>query len=231
MDFAELRPLKNGRGRVALLLAIACFVVEDVQADTFYYSDVDGTQLTYSNISETNDTQLPLFGQPELLEEVLFVQGSGFRSNSTTTNFDFSQGILTMTIEADPGTLIDSIQLDEFGSYFVVGDDSSAAVSTQGFVEANGQFHFGELAFDSDGGSGVWESSFSINFPETRLVNLTINSQIYSSSSTLPDRVSFIDKAGSIITVGTISTIPEPGQAAMLILASGLIATYRSRER
>ncbi len=229
MSFAEMRRFKKPAGIPALLVAM-CLLVQSAWADTFNYADVDAGNLLFSDISETNDSTFPLFGPPELLEEVLFLQGTGFQSNTTNSSFDFVQGVLSMTIEADPGTVFDSIQVEEFGSYFVFGDDSAAVVSTQGFVEANGEFYFGEMTFDSLGGNGVWDSSFTISFPETDRINLLINSQIFSTATSGSEQVAFIDKSGTMITVGGRSAVPEPGNAAMLILASGLIATIRRRK-
>lgn len=197
------------------------FMVHQVTADVIEYCDVDGDTVSFKDIIEVSFEASPLFGQPAADQDKLLIPNFGFNSVASNS-LDFHQGMMQMSVHADPGTYLNSVDLAEFGTYFLFGEGTTAAVHTSAFVIADGEIYDADSLFATAGtGTGNWSQDFSIAFPQTDEITLVIDSQIFAHA--LTDEVAFIGKGGMMISVNSISVVPEPamvsGIASMLCIA------------
>ena len=215
---------------LAALLTI--FAASCSFADTINYGDFDGDTVTYIDVTEVSLESGALYGQPAVIGNNLDLPGTGFISESNNGQIDFLDGRLTFMIEADPGSTIDSITLEEFGAYFTFGEESISSVSAIAFVETlEGDIFNGTFDFVATGSnvpdSGAWIESLTINFPETTKITVTLDNQLFTFAD--DPGVAFIDKKGVNIFVGK-NVIPEPSTS--LILAMGIFGfVARNRRR
>jgi hypothetical protein len=202
-------------------------VVAYVQADTINYGDFAGDSVTYLDVTESSLEELPLYGMPEIVGNNLNMPGTGFASESKDGQVDFLDGRLTFMIEADPGTTLSQIVIEEFGAFFTFGEGSIANVSGVAFVQTlEGDIVSGTFSQGFNGSaipeSGDWFNSLTITFPETTKITVTLDNQLFTFADDLG--VGFIDKKGVNIK------IPEPTTAG--VLALGMIGIMlRSRRR
>jgi len=216
---------------VAISFAIPIVIQSEIRADITTYSDVAGDNVTFENIFEVSMGPAVMFGQPTALSDSINIPTTGFSANASAS-LDFHQGLIAMDIKADSGSLINSLDVKEFGTYFNFGATSTSMVNTSAFVVADGVVYDANDMFSNVGsGAGNWEQSFSLMFPETQQVRLVVDSQIFALAG--PGEVAFINKSGLDVNVGTVSAVPEP--EAMTGLASlaiaGLVFARRRRNQ
>ena len=212
---------------LAITLSLATFA----SADIINYGDFDGDSVTYIDVTESSLESGALYGAPEIIGNELDLPGTGFTSESNNGEVEFLDGRLTFMIEADPGSTISSVTIEEFGAYFTFGEDSLASVSSIAFVETlEGGIFNGTFDFLATGGalpdSGAWQQSLTITFPETTKVTVTLDNQLFTFAD--DPGVAFIDKKGVDIRVGK-NVIPEPSSLAILGLGSLAMAIRRRR--
>lgn len=216
---------------LALLIAFSCVVTAN--ADDINYGDFDADTVTYIDVTESSNDPTPLYGTPEVFGNQLDLPGTGFISETNNGEVDFLDGRLTFMIEADPGSTISSITIEEFGAYFTFGEDSIARVSAIAFVETlEGDIVSGTFDQQFDGSpsgpdGGEWFQSLTINFEATSKITVTLDNQLFTFAD--EPGVAFIDKKGVDINVGK-NVVPEPTSAALLGLSMMGIA-LRSRRR
>ena len=234
MRFKFPRPGIRKRLRIfGLLIPLLFFTtVRPTDGDIFCYADVAGSTVEFVDIMEMSDEDVPLYGEPSVNLDSLLFPGFGFSTSAIgagAADLEFKQGLLELTIRADPGRKINSIEIEEFGSYFLFGATPSVFVSTSGFATADGDTFDGNAQFTDTGtGSGNWMHSFTLNFPETEEVRLVLDSQILAFANN--SEVAFVDKLGININVSTVS-VPEP--SGLLALTStvllGLVLARRRK--
>ncbi|MEM9411748.1 MAG: PEP-CTERM sorting domain-containing protein [Planctomycetota bacterium] len=214
-------------------IAVLFFAVV-APADVINYGDFEGDSVTYIDVTESSLESGALYGAPDIIGNQLDLPASGFASESNNGEVDFLDGRLSFMIEADPGSTISSITIEEFGAYFTFGEDSLASVSSIAFVETlEGGIFSGTFDFLAQGlasglpDSGAWQQSLTITFPETTKITVTLDNQLFTFAD--DPGVSFIDKKGVDILVGK-NVIPEPSTA--ILMGIGCIAfAARSRRR
>ena len=81
--------------------------------------------------------------------------------------------------------------------------------------------------FASQAGTGTWQSVFEVFFPETERIELTINSQLFSSANI--GELGFIDRNAVQIEVGQSIAVPEPMSLGFAVALFGLTAIVRRR--
>ena len=219
--------------RIATFFLIIC-VANYVSADVINYGNFDGDTVTYIDVTESSLETGALYGAPDVIGNNLDLPATGFVSESNNGEVDFLDGRLSFMIEADPGSTISSITIEEFGAYFTFGEDSIASVSAIAFVETiEGGLFSGSFDFVTNGlangqpDSGGWIESLTISFPETTKITVTLDNQLFTFAD--DPGVSFIDKKGVNILIGK-NVIPEP-TAAVLIAAGCLGLALRRRKR
>jgi hypothetical protein len=81
-----------------------------------------GAQVTYPSVSESSNTNtLPLYGAPTVSGNNLVFSNLNFAAVSTNGSpaLDFVDGQINFTLESDPGTFLQTLNLTEFGDYNV----------------------------------------------------------------------------------------------------------------
>ncbi len=203
---------------VVVLLA-SCMAGKQAKADIIHYDDVEGYTVDFVEIMEMSNSSGELFGQPEANSDSISMPALGFNA-SANNGVEFKQGLMEMTIVAEQGTKINSIKLQEFGSFFLFGDDTDAIVHTSAFVEIGDQVFDAQSTFSQSGsGQGNWDQSFELAFPEAEKIRLVIDTQVLASAD--DGEVAFVDKIGMNVQISSVSAVPEP--SATLALASTLL--------
>jgi hypothetical protein len=96
-----------------------------------------GTDVTYPTVSESSSTStLPLYGAPMVSGDSLVFANLNFAAVSTngTPPLDFVDGQINFTLQANPGTFLQTLDLTEFGDYNV--STTPANPEAQNYVEA-----------------------------------------------------------------------------------------------
>jgi hypothetical protein len=99
-----------------------------------------GSTVTYPTVSESSSTSsLPLYGTPTVSGNNLIFSNLNFNAISTdaTPPLDFVDGQINFTLQADPGTFLQSLNLTEFGDYNVSATPSNPAAVNFGEVFEN----------------------------------------------------------------------------------------------
>ncbi len=222
-EWKEKMKLRTRITALLLVFSVAAYV----QADEINYGDFNGDTVTYLDVTESSLEELPLYGTPEIVGNNLNMPGTGFASESKDSQVDFLDGRLTFMVEANPGTTLSRIVVEEFGAFFTFGEGSISSISGVAFVQTlegdivSGNF---QQTFNGSGvpTSGDWFNSLTITFPETTKIFVTLDNQLFTFADDLG--VGFIDKKGVNIK------IPEPSTAG--ILALGLVGVMlRNRRR
>lgn len=204
-----------------LAIAVSCFACVAVNGDIIEYGDFFGPNIDYLDVTESATVVGPLFGEPELIGDMLNFNPKNYQSESKDGEIDFLDGTLTFTIESNSS--FNGINISEFGSYFVSGDTSLAQAVLIATVKTEDGLFDGTFEFLQEGdGFGAWNGKLEINFPSTLTANVTINNILHTEA--WEGGIGFIGKKGLKITV-----IPEPATAGILALAGIGILSRRRR--
>lgn len=105
------------------LITAALIVAGSAQSLTIGYDDCDGAggTVTYTNISESS-ADAPLFNAPYCAGNVLNFNPTGFEALASP-GYDSIDGQLNFSVVADNGSYVDTILLNEFGDYTLLGSD------------------------------------------------------------------------------------------------------------
>jgi hypothetical protein len=106
-------------------MAAALVVAGSAQSLTIGYADCDGAggTVTYTNISESS-ADAPLFNAPYCAGNVLDFNPTGFEALQVGAGGNSIDGQLNFSVVADSGHYVDTILLNEFGDYTLLGNDS-----------------------------------------------------------------------------------------------------------
>jgi hypothetical protein len=119
---------RHFRAVLGLVVAASAFSATSVQAGTFYYPDIQGAGFTVTNIRENNSSNVPLYGQPDIVGGKLDFPNVTSDFSVATANVGFKQlsGILRFTVTfINPPTNAPDITVNEHGSFNGLGDASA----------------------------------------------------------------------------------------------------------
>ena len=207
-------------GHIALLSTRA-------PADVFHYDDFSGSSLQFENVFEVGAGDGPVFGQPSAPADVLNIPVTGFQITAQD-GFDFSQGLIELTVSTTDGSLIDSFRINEFGSFALLGSQTSVLLNSSAFAVVDGEVFAAnaQQSFAPDS-SGSWQQTLEVFFPKTDEFRLVFDSQMFGTAGL--GETAFINKAGSSVSFGSVTAAPEPshGLAISTILFGGLLFCRR----
>ena len=208
------------------------------------YGDFTSDTVEFINVREINLDNEALYGAPlSTNEDTLSLGANGFISNSVSNNsLDVLDGRLSFDVQARPGFLIDSITVQEYGSFTVVGDQSAASVRADGFATVNNNVTLGSLLVEEFGpaapfqNSGPYSEEFTISGLATGgVVRFDVDNRLSTAAFNTGGNTNssaFIDKKGFNVVVNTIpatAAVPEPASAVVSLLAFGLLSVRRRR--
>lgn len=234
-----------------LIAALILFSAHQSAPADIVHSDVNGTSVWFTGISEGSPTgdPLPLFGQPFANgDELVFTPTAAFSAVSTSGGpANQTDGKLTVTIESQPGYDIDSLFFEEVGLTILnapFGGDAFTSVLAFAeikILEVNNAnvvsaptTHFFAFAPDSSflhsaDASGPsfatpWVGQLSVTLPDdVTKVLLMVDNHLFASTVGVGTGA-LIDKKGFSISVTPgDGQIPEPNTALLgLVGLAGL---------
>jgi hypothetical protein len=242
--------------RFALALFVGGFSYSIATADIMH-SDVNGTSVWFTNISEGSPTgdPLPLYSQPFANgDDLIFTPTANFSAVSTSGGpANQTDGKLNVIIESKPGAFIDALDFEEIGLTILnapFGGDAFTSVLAFAeikILEINDAAvvtlpttHFYSFAPDSSflhsaDASGPsfatpWVGTLSVTMPNlVTKVLLTIDNHLYAATVGVGTGA-LIDKKGFSISVTPDGNpnIPEPSTIAMgLVGLAGFLVRRR----
>ncbi len=206
-----------------------CAVNSQANAGILDYDDVIGQDVTFTNLVETSTLGGELYGQPFADDGDLISSGSGFLAQSAGGGIQLVDGRLQLTVTADTGFVFDEISVETLGSYFGIGADALAVANSFLTIESDGQFFTaGGTVTENGSGSVGWQDDYSITFPETDQVTLTLNTQLLVASGLTS--AAFIDSSSIRIGVNAFATsVPEPSSVGWIAIVMLAIVRHRHR--
>lgn len=205
-------------------------LANQARADVITYADVMANDVVFADLEESSTDTGPFYGTPSSMGNTLISPGTGFLSQSVNGSVELIDGRLQMTIVADPGFVIDFIDVDLFGSYFGFGPTAAAFAHASGTaVTGAGTFTNNSLFSSTGDSSGNWTTGFVISFPSASSVTFSLDHQLTSAAGI--GAASFIDTSSIQVSVGLSATaIPEPSMGlALLVGCIGLVPAVRRR--
>jgi hypothetical protein len=218
-------------GLLQLLVLLA--LTSNVNADTVPYGSKSSSNVDFENIlatyTPTANHPFEPYGDPSAFNDTLIFPADEFRVQAMNSGIDFQAGRVSLTITADDGMFMDSIDVSAFGSLFMFGSGSSSAAQIVGFVEIGNQTYTNNFFTSFSGNqNGSWADNFTINFAPSNQITVILQSQLFSVAG--PNEVSYIDFSSIIIGVNSFpSAIPEPNTAAILFAGTAALTYVRKR--
>ena len=228
--------------------ATAALLLSSPASATTFAGPFLGDTVTYSLVQDQDD----LFGAPTLTGNTLSFTPQGFNVESQNLGFDFEDGFLSMTIEADDGEVLDTFSFSEAGGFRLggapgAGTSATSVDVTTAFVltvletdvagGAAGQLLTDEFTlFNADLGGGVlgsvWKGTADVDVAalasaagvvgNVTKIQLTLNNQLKATSE--DGTFAFVDKKG----VSAVSiTVPEPASALVMLGAGAMLLRRR----
>jgi hypothetical protein len=128
----------KSRTQIFSAIAIAAIIGMSLQAKAYFttnYGNFAGTTVTFVNVSETTITENnPLYRQPTVAANTLDFNPQGFGAFASGGGLDLTDGQLTLTILANNGSAIPTLNFWEAGDYSLIG---SGTTNTYVDVTAN----------------------------------------------------------------------------------------------
>jgi hypothetical protein len=226
---------------------LCCVFASSVKADVISYGNFFGTGVSFRNVSESSSS-IPtlasnLYGTPVVMGNMLIFSPLQFEASQTGPGIERVDGQLNVDVVANPGNVISSVTIEEFGDYaiavpfagsqggFVSATLNAFAVTSSGVYDDADQFL---AATPTPPGIptapwGVAPDPMVVDLQgwrPTSEVGLRVDNRLTAASFSQFDD-SFIKKKGFKITV---NFIPEP-TSALLILVCGVagLPLYRRR--
>lgn len=200
-----------------------------VSAGIVEYCDVTGQDVSFTSMVETSTSDGVRYGQPFADGNTLVSSGPGFLTQSTGGDVQLIDGRLQMTITADDGFLFDEINVEMLGSYFGLGNEAMAIANSFTTVEVDGEFFDSGFTINLGGSSPTgWQDDYTISFPETDELTLTLNTQLLAASGATS--ASFLEASSIRLSVNAfVAAIPEPSSVWWMAIA--MLAVSRRRHR
>ena len=221
--------MKNLQLRCVVWMSVFMLVTVAAAADIVTYSDLDGDFVLFQNLTETSTVEGPVYGQPTISGDTIRAPGTGFLSQSVAGDLDLVDGRLQLSIIADEGFQFDQITVTELGSFFGAGESALSIVNSFASVQSGGESFSGGVTLVQEGvGQGGWFGEYTISFPETDEVTLTLNNQLLTSAGL--DAASFIEGSSFSISVNAFAaSVPEPGTATLSMIVLAYVCLRRRR--
>ncbi|MBN2023281.1 MAG: PEP-CTERM sorting domain-containing protein [Pirellulales bacterium] len=231
----------------ALLLLAACVSVST--AAPISYGNLSGTTVDFLGVTEDSGTDpTPLYGAPTVVDDALLFSPVSFNAFAQALNppVDLTDGVLTMTLVAQPGNTIPGISIAEFGDYTLGGvGTTTTQVSAQASVfatilEVNGAAiapltlvknlftpaTLGQFDLVNDAGVAVpWAGQVALDI-QGFLAGKGINGSATKVQLSMDNSLQAVSEAASTAFIAKkgliigIPIIPEP--STLVLLAMGL---------
>lgn len=165
--------MKKGLFVLASLLVMSSFA----SATLFVYGDYAGATVDFTGVSET--TSLPVAGaegwfgtpdDPEGLGDSLFFRPNDFSVQSQLGGFDQKDSKLEFGIVANPGRDIDSLEIEEYGAFSVIG---AGTLATYAEVKALGTLTVNKIQ------TGEVESVINYTVPVSMLFKKAVPGSVW----------------------------------------------------
>ena len=225
-------------------------------ADTFDFGDFNGDDVMFLDVVEnTTTSSVALFGEPDVLGNSLDFDPTDFEVTTDDADADTLSSTVTTTVMANSDDfVIDTINLDETGSFTLAGLTGDAtvavfAVATIDVVEIDGMTAPTDLSFqqtfDFDPSDGTFsisdDGAGSMTFSGSTSLDIAdfLDSQGISGDATKVE-LSFTNTLSAASVDGTsafiekddiggmvVTVIPEPATAGLLGVAG--LALLRRR--
>jgi hypothetical protein len=219
----------NQRLAFFTLLVVSVSGARALRAD-YVYSDFSGTTISFSSLNETSPSSDPFFGQPAPTGDTAIAPGTGFLVSSANGGLDVASARLQMTISALPGNQIESLTIRVVGSYFGFGTSATSAAHTSAIAQTgDGTWSDNMVVFNQGTGSGVHDNQFTLSFPATGTVNLSLDHLLLAASGFM--EAAFIDSSSIQIGILTSFAVPEPGLMAIFGIFLALVVFPRRNRR
>ncbi len=102
-----------------LFVLASVLIISTLVSASIYYPDKSGLTVDFTNIHEDDQG---LFGAPIAVGDVLYFSPTDFKvATSGAGGFDYLDGTLQVLVDAKDGFDIDSLELEEFGDYYLSG--------------------------------------------------------------------------------------------------------------
>ena len=213
----------------SLIFGLMSVLSSSVSAGLVEYCDVTGDNVVFSGLVETTTGSVEMYGQPFADGDTLVSNGLGFLTQSVGGGVELVDGRLQMTIMANEGFLFNELNVSALGSYFGLGNDALSIVNSSATVESDGLFYSDGMIVNNNGTSqAAWQGDYTISFPDTDEVTLTLNLQLLAASG--PADAAFIEASSVRVSVNSFAaSVPEP--STFWWLAIGMLAVSRRRHR
>lgn len=120
----------KSRTQILSLIAVAVILGISLQANAYFttnYGNFAGTTVTFLNVSETTITENnPLYRQPTVAANTLDFNPQGFGAYSVGGTPDTTDGQLTLTILANSGSAIPTLNFWEAGDFSFIGTGTAS---------------------------------------------------------------------------------------------------------
>lgn len=217
-----------------VVLFAALLMATPATAATINLPDQMGTNVTFTNITETSDdaTTFSLFSGINAYNDTLDFDAFNFRQNSLALNPSLD-GRLDFTVTAKPGQFIQRVIVREVGSYTTINDGIAqvflGGVGT-GAQVGQGSSDSTTLNFGPGAGinSGLWDATISFdNFHQSEEVDIQLDNRLTTIGDINLGDYAFLDKKLVLVTV--LTNIPEPSSLAFLLGSAGMVAIRRRK--
>ncbi len=218
--------------RLALAALASLFGVSAVSGDLVTYGDISGQTVDFVDICEDTFGGDINFGQPGATDDVLTFTGFGFQTIADNGNsIDLDPGRVELIIEAKDGFLIDGIEVETVGTYFMFGQEASTFANTSGVAEVNGEIYTANDLMEQNGtGGAAWSSAFEIAFEDADRIRMVIDTQLFSAALGV-NQLSLLNTDAISMRVSTFEavSVPEPTMTAFVVLFIGVVVCNRRR--
>lgn len=231
----------------ALLVVMAVLPLNRSNADMISYGNFTGDSVSFFGVTEnTLMPGLPPYGAPTVSGNEMVFDMLGLvrqADGDPCTPFpvmSFMNGHLSMNVQADPGNVLQSVEIRIGGSHSVFGPDSFARANLTADARdsVSGNLVSGMALFQSaptigfDVNDGPWSATLTLLLDSVSAVDFDLNSQLMAFAGTAGYGNGFINADFlSIKFNASIVAVPEPGSAFMLVGGFGFLFTRNRRRR
>jgi len=244
--------------KISASIILTGMLAESASAATIDYGNFTGTNFEYQQVTEGSVTSpLPLYGPPTLTDNSLVFNPADFGATGTNGGVQITDGTLTTTIVALPGSTIDQINVGESGDYTLGGTPAStstyvtvAAPVFLQIIQINGVGVSPidvntNVVFSPDGGSYnllddpgagvIWSGSLSVSI-DAALAADDVAGKATEVIYTMDNDLSAFSQTGTVAFIQkktadgvTITAVPEPVSIGWVSFAA--LALFKRRQR